>query len=105
MDKNDYDVNEHGIITSPGKFEAEPLYVPYFWDIAMVSGEEETVYDDETPISFFIVSDDDRKEFPELDNIYGLALWETDTGFVNCTIFETEKEYTDTLDKIDGTPN
>lgn len=27
-----YKVDERGVIRSPGKFEGEPIYVPYFWD-------------------------------------------------------------------------
>jgi hypothetical protein len=30
-----YQVGSDGVIRSPGKFEGEMLYVPFYWDIAM----------------------------------------------------------------------
>lgn len=84
-------VSPAGRIQSPGKFEGEPLWVPYFW-----SGEsDETEYDDDqdledsdcieyesTSTEVYHVSDDDRAIFPELADVTTVYLWESDQGFV-----------------------
>jgi hypothetical protein len=75
---NEYKVDEQGIILSPGKFENEPLYVPYFWD-AYLNGFAD---DDDGEVLTFIVNQDDRNEFPELANIRQVRLASTDDGFV-----------------------
>ena len=76
--------SKDGYITSPGKFESEPLYVVYFWDFAMCCGEDETIYnEDDTITSKFIVTDDDRKHFPELKDVKEVFLSEDSQGFVN----------------------
>lgn len=46
-----YTVNDHGIIQNPGKYEAEPIYVPYF---ASLDWASETLYaGDDTPIDVY----------------------------------------------------
>jgi len=30
-----YNWNSYGIITDPGKFEGEMLYIPYFWQVSL----------------------------------------------------------------------
>lgn len=35
MDLNSYTWNSYGIITDPGKFEGEMLYIPYFWQVSL----------------------------------------------------------------------
>ena len=70
---------ENGVIRSPGKFEAEPVYVPYFWDAYMNGGADE----DDGDILTFDVNDEDRAMFPELANVRQVFLWENDSGFVS----------------------
>jgi hypothetical protein len=77
---NEYKVNEQGIIQSPGKFEGEMLYVPYFWD-AYLNGMAD---DDDGNVLTFIVDSGDKNEFPELANITKIHLEESDNGFVYC---------------------
>jgi hypothetical protein len=77
--ERDYDVDETGLIHSPGKFEGEMLYVPYFWEIFMVGGADE----DDGNVLTFGITDDDRKLFPELGTTEKLYLEESDQGFVN----------------------
>ena len=73
-----YDVNEQGVIKSPGKFEGEMLYVPYFWDLGL-----EGDYDfDEDGVFGFEISTEDIAQFPELAGVKVLLLEESDTGFV-----------------------
>ena len=72
-----YDVSR-GIIRSPGKFEGEPIYVPYFWD-AFLEGFADR--DDGTVIGFD-VTPEDKAEFPELKRRRTVNIMETDQGFV-----------------------
>jgi hypothetical protein len=76
--EKDY-VIDHGRIASPGKFEGEPLFVPYFWDCYLNGGAD----GDDGETLMFEVTNEDRKEFPELVNIYRVFLWEDSNGFVS----------------------
>lgn len=69
---------EDGRIRSPGKFEGEALYVPYFWDMYM-DGFAQSVDDGVIKMA---VELDDRIEFPELEGIEEVWLWVTEQGFV-----------------------
>ena len=99
--KNEYDVDKNGIIRSPGKFENEKLYAVYFYD-AMLNGDSVCMYPCEQcecygedgceadechhkGYSVFDVTDEDRKEFPELKDAEQVFLEESDTGFIYCT--------------------
>ena len=45
--REEYDVKD-GIIQNPGKFECEPEWVPYYWDLALNGeGEDVSEYGDE----------------------------------------------------------
>lgn len=81
MDRNDilnsYDVH-NGIITSPGKFEGEAIYVPYFWD-AYLNGCADR--DDGTVLGFDVTKED-KVMFPELKRKRTVKLIQRDDGFV-----------------------
>jgi len=77
---NDYKVSEQGTIQSPGKFEGEMLYVPYFWD-AYLNGMADS---DDGEVLTFEVNDEDRAQFPELADVKQIDLVSTDSGFVCC---------------------
>ena len=81
------DMNNH--IRSNGKFEGELLYTPYFWEQGLDGAWSEDVDN----VYFFIISDEDRKEFPELLQNYGVAISESDTGFVSATVLELKEIY------------
>lgn len=87
-----YDVDQYGIIHSPGKFESDMLYAVHFWDLTLESGEEEMVYDGDMPISLFHISPDDKTAFPELNDIAWLGLYEDSQGFVYVLEWESEEE-------------
>ena len=79
-----YEVNEHGIICSPGKFEGEMLYAPYFYDMILDGGADETEYydgEDGPPTDTFILTDEDKKEFPELKEYTKIECYESEQGF------------------------
>jgi hypothetical protein len=98
---NGYDVDEYGTIESPGKFESEPIYAPYFWD----EDSTDTVYVDDHAIEFYIVDDDDRAKFPGLlDDVYGIALSESDQGFVNVEEFSSEAAYKTRVRELEALP-
>ena len=82
----DYAVNvEHGIIESPGKFEGEMIYAPYFYDLCINGFSEDARYDDEyRQIDIFTICADDVQQFPELAGLEGctLELYESDQGFI-----------------------
>ena len=76
----------NGRITSPGKFEGEPIFAPYFWDLGLGGCADS---DDGQVFGFKITKDDEaHKEFPELKPWLGksrsLKLFENDQGFVYC---------------------
>lgn len=74
------------IITSPGKFEGEPIYAPYFYGLWLI-GE----YDEITTRGFklgcrFNLTNKDYELWPELKPYKKLELWVDDNGFVNTEV-------------------
>ena len=74
----DYDIDNTGRIRSPGKFEGEMIYVPYFWD-AFLNGCADS---DNGKVLGFNVTADDKAMFPELKRKRVVKLYERDDGFV-----------------------
>lgn len=75
----------NGVIVSPGKFEGEPIYAPYFYDAMMNGVQDDTTEDDEgNTVDTFFITDDDIEQFPELKNIEAVFLTYYDNGFVTC---------------------
>ena len=85
-----YDVNDSGVITSPGKFEGEMVYVPYFWDIVLNGGADENLSDNGVNVDRIVIIGDDITEFDDvlsLDDVdCSIDLWEDDSGFVHAHI-------------------
>ena len=77
----DYNVDSGGVIRSPGKFEGEYLYVPYFWDLFLNGCADE----DDGGVLRFNVTEKDRREFPELVAVQVVTLTECEQGFVYCS--------------------
>jgi hypothetical protein len=75
-----YNVGSDGIIRSPGKFEGEMLYVPFYWDIALQGFANL----DDGEVFGFNIEPEDVALFPELNDRKSLRLWESDQGFVHC---------------------
>jgi hypothetical protein len=76
------------IIISPGKFEGEPIFAPYFWDIALQGFYDA---DNGTVFTFHIKRNGQDKDNPfikELKQWLGrktaLRLRKDDQGFVHC---------------------
>jgi len=68
----------NGRIVSPGKFEGERTYVPYFWNAFMNGGADR----DDGKVLGFDVTAEDKKLFPALKKRRTVRLVETDSGFV-----------------------
>ena len=67
-----------GRIVSPGMFEGEHIYVPYFWE-AYLNGCADR---DDGRVLGFDVTAEDKKEFPELKRRRTVRLMQRDDGFV-----------------------
>ena len=73
----DYEV-VNGRIISPGKFEGEAVYAPYFHQ-AWMNGD---IDEHDSGVDYIDVNDIDRKAFPELATIQRIAIYEDNNGFV-----------------------
>lgn len=77
-----YDVDESGMIRSPGKFEGEQIYAPYFYDIYLNGGHAS----DDGEVITVEVEEEDRAIFPELEDATHALIEVTETGFVYCSL-------------------
>jgi hypothetical protein len=73
-----YAANRRGVIVTPGKFAGQMLYVPYFWDKYLNGLADDTTGD----IITFFITDDDRREFPELGEATVITLLEIERTLV-----------------------
>lgn len=88
-----YEIDRHGIIQSPGKFEGEHYSSLKFYEIIMEGFAEEFSFNEGEPVYCAIQIDDElRKEIPELTE-YGVVCYESDQGFFNTTFYETKEDY------------
>lgn len=80
-------------IKEPGKFEGEPDYIPYYWDLRLSGGGDETLYDDDdVPIELFRLGPDDppvQCGHAKAGDI--LILQETRQGFVGHAIIDADQ--------------
>lgn len=86
--ERDYEISSDGYIVSPGKFEMEPIYAPYFWSLLLDGlGADE---DDPTNVegselrSSFTITPKDIQQFPELKDVEKVLIHESVLGFVYC---------------------
>lgn len=93
LDKEDLNERyrtENGIIRSPGKYEGEPLYVPYFWEKYVLNGfSSETLHDGINTYDVIEISNEDKEKF-DIEYNY-IVLYESNHGFVYHELF-TEDE-------------
>ena len=77
--ENKYELDQSNMtIISPGKFEGEPRYAPYFHEWYL-HGEGEWLDDD---VTMFVILREDKDKFPELENEPYMYLWEDGDGFI-----------------------
>ena len=74
----EYAISEAGTIESPGKFEGEMIYAPYFYDFLLDGGAD----DDVDGVASFTVNKEDRVEFPELAGVSSILIEEDEQGFI-----------------------
>lgn len=75
--ERDYRVHD-GRIVSPGQFEGEMVYVPYFWE-AYLNGMADR---DNGRVLGFDLTAEDKAMFPELKGRRTVRLVQRDDGFV-----------------------
>lgn len=89
---DDYQTNDKGIITSPGKFEGEPLWLAGFYEY-MLQGAEDGLEGPEGNISVFLITDEDRALFSHLPaDVTELRLWTDDQGFLHYSLEQSGRE-------------
>jgi hypothetical protein len=76
--RRDFRINERGRITSPGKFEGEMCYVPYYWEIYLNGFADR----DDGQVLGFDISAEDKFLFPMLRKRRTVKLYARDDGFV-----------------------
>ncbi len=97
-----YNVDAHGLIRSPGKFEGEMCYVPYFWDASL----DGLATDDLGSIVGFIVEDADREEFGNfLLGVAAILLEQSDQGFVYSAEFGNLADYYAEIERVANEPD
>lgn len=86
-----YNFNSQNIITDPGKFENSPRFAPHFSNFAE-DGEILSTLEDGLFASLIEVDDEDKKLFPELNNVKYVVITESESGFVSAQALTTEAE-------------
>ena len=79
-----YEINDDKVIVSPGKFENEPWWAPYFWEKALDGFADDEEIVDETVISVFNLRD--FREIPDFENAERLFIWSDDAGFIHTSL-------------------
>lgn len=74
-------------ITDPGKFEGEALFAPHFWDLGLDGGADS----DDGNEFVFNLTDDDRAEFPDLNEADILVMTEDENGFVYSKLYASDE--------------
>jgi hypothetical protein len=103
-----HDANK--IIRTPGKFEGEPIYAPYFWDCCLQGMFAEDV----NGVFFMPLDASDHAMWPELylntwdgqhdptsQPVYGIALEESEQGFVYSTTYGTQADYNTAVEEME----
>ena len=74
-----YDVDASGRIKSPGKFEGEMIYLPYFWQASLEWGEQPN----RNGVFSIKIEATDRDYFPEIPkHKRRIRFYEREDGFV-----------------------
>jgi hypothetical protein len=77
---SEYQINEHGTIVSPGKFEGEPVYAVALYDLVMDGASDESA----GPADLITVDADLRAAFPSIPaDVVAFVVWTSDVGFFN----------------------
>ena len=91
-----YEVSEGGVIKTLGKFEGEMLYVPDAWELA-TNGFADV---DEGSVYGVIFTDEDRLDYPEISNTYGMLMEQSDKGFIHAEEYETKEAFEAAVERV-----
>ncbi len=83
VDGRSYNIDDHGMIRGSGPFKDLPLYVPYLWEAYLDGAFDEEVCVDGVNVIVFAVTDDDRRDYPELSGATKVFVWEDSSGRLN----------------------
>lgn len=99
-------VDQRGVITERGKFEREPLYVWFAWNVWVMQGFGDEITDGVNTYSVFDIDEDMVVNFPELVDYKNTALviWNDEQGFVNHMIMN-EEQYSEFEDRCETQAN
>jgi hypothetical protein len=87
-----YEIDSGLVIQSPGKFEAESAWVPYFHESSMDGTADELSYPDGATLYVVEIDSSDRAAWPEIDSgIVAAVIDESDSGFVSCSLVTQEE--------------
>jgi len=68
---------------SPGRFEGEPFYLPYFYHAALEGDADALVYSGGAAVGdVFLLTDNDRAAFTFGPGADFLVLWYSETGYI-----------------------
>ncbi len=82
-----YNLNENGVIMSPGKFEGEMYYAVGFWNITLDGFcDRDEMLENGTLVAIYDLGQIDYDDYPELEGNTELRIWEDDNGFVYCQV-------------------
>ena len=87
----DYDVKD-GIIVSPGRFEGEPEFTPYFWDMVLDGWATDFHDENKNLYAYLEIEQEDISIYPELEGKRYIILFEDNNGFVCHDFSDTEPE-------------
>ncbi len=76
-----------GIIRTPGKFEGQPAWVPYYWDLGIDGCADADGNGKDTPFIFHLDSSDSYI-WPELARVFTITLATDAHGNVKHTIYK-----------------
>ena len=77
-----YQIDKYGLIIDRGKFERECQFSPYFYFLSLEGMQDNIVWLDGDRYDVFNVSDDEKREFPDLIDVSIIAQYETNSGFI-----------------------
>lgn len=82
IDQTEYKTNPLGLISNPGKFQGEPLYVPNYWN-QVLDGDADSVLEfPEGVVYVFYFTEYDWTRWPQLKGYSSIRLIEDGQGFV-----------------------
>ncbi|MEM2264663.1 MAG: hypothetical protein QXX03_05675 [Nitrososphaerota archaeon] len=78
-----FNVDEYGLITNPGKFERQPLFVPYYYTLSLIGAHDKEITKYGFTFYVFKVADYEKIWFPALSDVKNIYIYEDEYGFVN----------------------